>query len=222
MYPEYHPWTGSLLILDHLPEQQHTSRSSLHLYRYHHEPVPANLGRDIPPVIILLFFLFLIMIVLSQILVVHTSHYGSHFSMMQKIQEELKQMDESMEGILHQNILPINKWRFLSHIRIFLYRFEYLFELLNNQSHSTSETFIETKDYFSVKKNLNKSNEISEEENNVWHLLTNTKQIHDQFVELIDNSSNHSFQWKQNYSTNYQRKIYCNEQPSQLSMFERE
>ncbi|CAF4544388.1 unnamed protein product, partial [Didymodactylos carnosus] len=85
-----------------------SSSSSTRLYRYSHEPLSTNsLRRDIPPILILLFFLFLIIITLSQILVVHTSRYGTNFYTMQKIQEELKQMDESMEMLLKDNVLPI-------------------------------------------------------------------------------------------------------------------
>ncbi|CAM4809632.1 unnamed protein product, partial [Rotaria magnacalcarata] len=53
---------------------------------------------------------------------------------MQKIQEELKQMDESMEAILRGNVLPIDKWRLLFQIQAHLYRFELLFDTFNNDS----------------------------------------------------------------------------------------
>lgn len=197
LYQPYRYHKSPLLNSDKIREQQQTSRSLNRLYRYNHEPVSSNfLRRDIPPIIILLFFLFLIIIILSQILVVHTSRYGSNYSSMQKIQEELRKMDDSMETILRDNVLPIDKWRLLFHIQTYLYRFEYLFYLFNNQSKST--------------------NEILNEENNI-------KPIQNRFEEMI-NMNNNSFQLKRKktryfYSDNHKRRNYCNEQPSQLSMF---
>ena len=141
MWTNYNSIANTLLNTDYVREQQQqqTSRSSYQLYRYNHEPVSSNLlRRDIPPILILLFFLFLIVITLSQILVVHTSRYGANFSTMQKVQEELKQMDDSMEALLRDNVLPIDKWRLLFHIQTYLYRFEYLFDLFNNETNSTN------------------------------------------------------------------------------------
>jgi hypothetical protein len=163
LYTSYNSISKSLLNPGHVREQQQqTSRSSYQLYRYNHEPVSNNLlHRDIPPIIILLVFLFLIIIVLSQILVVHTSRYGSSYSSMQKIQQELKQMDDSMEKILRDNVLPIDKWRLLLNIQTYVYRFQDLFYLFNKQNHT-----------------------------------------------------------KYNTSDNHTKKNYCNQEPSQLSMFE--
>ncbi len=147
-------------------QQQQTSRSSYQLYRYHHEPMSTNLlRRDFPPIFILLFFLFLIVIILSQVLLLHTSRYGTNFSATQKLQEDLRQMDESMETILRHNVLPIDKWRLLFHIRTYVSHFQYLFYLFNKQNSTTT--------------------------NDV----------------------------KSNSSDNQKKRIYCNEEPSQLRMF---
>lgn len=100
---------NSRLSLSVTDKDHQTSRLNHQLYRYSHEPISSNfLRRDIPPILILLFFLFLIVITLSQILVVHTSRYGTNFSTMQKLQEELKLMDEYMEILLRDNLLPID------------------------------------------------------------------------------------------------------------------
>jgi hypothetical protein len=139
LYDGYQLHKSSLINSDRIREQQQTSRSPQQLYRYNHEPVSTNfLRRDIPPILILLFFLFLIIIILSQILVVHTSRYGINFSSMQKMQEELKQMDDSMETILRDNVLPIDKWRLLFHIRTYLNHFQSLFDLFNNENNNSS------------------------------------------------------------------------------------
>jgi hypothetical protein len=170
MWTNYNSIANTLLNTDYVREQQQqqqqTSRSSYQLYRYNHEPISTSLlPRDIPPIVILLFFLFLIVIVLLQILVVHKSRYGSNYSTMQKIQEELRQMDESMETILRHNVLPIDKWRLLFHIRTYVSHFQYLFYLFNKQ-------------------NYTRMNDI-----------------------------------KSNSSDNQKKRIYCNEEPSQLRMF---
>ena len=57
---------------------------------------------------------------------------------MQKMQEELKQMDDSMETILRDNVLPIDKWRLLFHIRTYLNHFHYLFDSVNNENNNSS------------------------------------------------------------------------------------
>ncbi|CAF1565025.1 unnamed protein product [Rotaria magnacalcarata] len=223
MYTDYQSLTNSLNNLDNVSEQQQqTSRSSYQLYRYTHEPVSSNLvRRDIPPILILIFFLFLIVIIISQILVVHTSRYGNNFSTMQKIQEELKKMDESMETILHDNVLPINKWRLLFHIQTHLYRFEYLFALFNNQSHSTIEHLHQTKIHFYLINNINESNEILKQENYTSHSIKNIKHVQNGYEQLTDDNNNYSSRWKrkkQNYddNNNHKSRNHCNEQPSLL------
>ncbi|CAF3593672.1 unnamed protein product [Rotaria sordida] len=212
MYADYKLFINSLHHFEKVREQQkqqQTSRSSCQLHRYNHEPISSNfLRRDVPPILILAFFLFLIIIILSQILVVHTSRYGINFSTMQKNQEELKEMDASMETILHNNVLPINKWRLLFYIQTRLYRFQYLFDLFNNQNNLTNENF-------------NQSNEIFKQENNNSHSVSNIKHAQNRFEEFIGENNDYSFQWKRkkfryNYIDNHKRKNYCNEYPSQL------
>lgn len=174
-------------------KDQQKSQLNPHLYRYSHEPVSSNLlRRDIPPILILLFFLLLIIITLSQILVVHTSRYGSNFSTMQKIQEELKVMDESMEALLRDNVLPIEKWRLLFHIQSYLYRFEHLFELFNNQTSAK----------FHLQNLLNKSNEILLKEKSSYHLRKNIKNVRNKLKDIIEK--------------NQQKRNYCLEEPSNL------
>jgi len=219
MYTKYQ----SLINSDHVREQyQQTSRSSNELYRYHHEPISSTLlRRDIPPIFILAFFLFLIIIILSQILVVHSSRYETNFSAMQKIQGELKEMDESMEKILRNNVLPVDKWRLLFHLQTYLNRFEYLFDLFNNETNSTNENFNQTIIQFHMEKFINKSNKILKQENKNSYLRDNIKHVQNRLEEMVD-QNNASYQWKQEKRKyKHKRRKYCNEQPSQLSMFEK-
>ncbi|CAF1071402.1 unnamed protein product [Adineta steineri] len=212
-YGSHHSSSTSLLSHD---QEQHSSssssRSNHQLHRYNHEPVSSNLlHRDIPPILILLFFLFLIVITLSQILVVHTSRYGANFSSMQKIQEELKQMDESMETLLRDNVLPIDKWRLLFHIQTYLSRFEDLFNNFNNNNNSNliqnNNQTIDRKKYFKPLFN-NKSNEFFIRDNTSNYFINNRKHIHNRSKIVID--ENESSQQKQ------QKRIYCQEEPRDL------
>lgn len=207
-YGNYHSST-SLISYD---KEQQTSRSSHQLYRYNHEPVSSSLlRRDIPPILILLFFLFLIVITLSQILVVHTSRYGANFSTMQKIQEELKLMDESMEALLRDNVLPIDKWRLLFHIQTYLYRFESLFDLFNNHSNLT-------RNYLSNQtiKNFNLTQLLNKDNSN-YSLMNNIKHVQDHLNQMINQTD--YFQWKRRKTKNNlkRKRNYCPEEPRYLS-----
>ncbi|CAF1651326.1 unnamed protein product [Rotaria magnacalcarata] len=213
-------------------QDQQLSRSNHRLYRYNHEPVSSNLlSRDISSILILLFFLFLLIISLSQILVVHTSRYGANFSAMQKIQEELKQMDESMEAILRDNVLPIDKWRLLFQIQVYLYRFELLFDTFNNDSNLmineiTNKNINPAKTNISMKKLLkpllNKSDELLLRQNNSDHLTNHIKRVQNQLVALIDKDKN--YQWNDyetknkdlNSNFHKRKKNYCQEEPRDL------
>ena len=114
-----------------------TSRQTKRLYRYNHETSSSSLlRRDLPPIIIIFLFLFLIIIILSQILVVHTSRHASKYAEMHRIQDELKQMDKSMETMLQNNVLPIEKWRLLFHIQTYVDHFQYLYQLLKGGNQS--------------------------------------------------------------------------------------
>jgi hypothetical protein len=125
----------SLLHAKYKREQKQTSNSSYQLHRYNHETVSNNtVHRDIPPIVFVLVLLFFFIIILSQILVVHYSRPGTHYSSMQKIHSELRQMDESMETILRQNVSPIDKWRLLFHIQTYVYHFQYLIDLFNTSN----------------------------------------------------------------------------------------
>jgi hypothetical protein len=215
----YHSSSTSLISYD---KEQQTSRSNHQLYRYNHEPVSSNLlRRDIPPILILLFFLFLIIITLSQILVVHTSRYGTNFSTMQKIQEELKLMDDSMEALLRDNVLPIDKWRLLFHIQTYLYRFEYLFDSFNNDSDIITNEFSNNRtNNLNVKQLLkpllNKSNEVLLKENSSYHLMNNIKHVQNRLKAIIN--KNEYSQWKRRRVKNNskQKRDYCREEPLHL------
>lgn len=216
-------------------QEQELLRSSQRLYRYNHEPVSSNvLSRDISSILILLFFLFLLVISLSQILVVHTSRYGANFSAMQKLQEELKQMDESMEALLRDNVLPIDKWRLLFQIQTYLYRFEFLFDSFNNDSSQiindiTNNNINQTRSRINIKQLLkpllNKSDELLLKENNSNHLINHIKRVQNQISSLVDKDGSNQLRYylakdeHQNNSDNKRRRNYCQEEPPNLRKF---
>jgi hypothetical protein len=209
--------SSSTPLISYNKEQQ-TSRSNNQLYRYNHEPVSSNLlRRDIPPILILLFFLFLIVITLSQILVVHTSRYGANFSTMQKIQEELRLMDDSMESLLRDNVLPIDKWRLLFHIQTYLYRFEYLFDLFNNETDIiiTNQTITN----INIKKLLNKSNEFLLRENTSYHLMNNIKHVQNRLKAMINENQDFQLQQRRIKNNSKRKRNYCREEPRYLRKF---
>jgi len=214
-YSGYHPSSTSLISYN---KEQQTSRSNHQLYRYNHEPLSSNLlRRDIPPILILLFFLFLIVITLSQILVVHTSRYGTNFSTMQKIQEELRLMDDSMEALLRDNVLPIDKWRLLFHIQTYLYRFEYLFNLFNNESDliiNQTITNINIKQL--LKPLLNKSNEFLLRENTSYHLMNNIKYVQKRLKTMINQNQDSQLQQQRIKNNSKRKRNYCREEPRDL------
>jgi hypothetical protein len=191
----YGNYNSSSTPLNYHEQERQASRSQYQLYRYNHEPVSSNLlRRDIPPILILLFFLFLIVIILSQILVVHTSRYGANFSAMQKIQEELKQMDDSMEALLRDNVLPIDKWRLLFHIQTYLYRFEYLFNSFNNES------------------SLIRNNDLNQTITKIHR-----KHADNQLKATMDKDEDS--QWKRRKIKNKRKRNYCKEEPLHLRKF---
>ena len=190
-----------------------SSRFNPPLYRYAHEPVSSNfLRRDIPPILILLFFLFLIVITLSQILVVHTSRYGTNFSTMQKLQEELKLMDESMEVLLRDNVLPIDQWRLLFHIQSYLTRFEYLFHSFNSPADSI--IINQTKTNFRIEQLLNKSNEVLVKGNFSEYLRRNINDVRNRLKNMIDRTN----QTRDGTKIHDSKRKFCQEEPQSLRM----
>ena len=230
MFGQYHSFARA----DECHEQdKQVSRSNYQLYRYNHEPVSSNLlRRDIPPILVLLFFLFLIIITLSQILVVHTSRYGANFSAMQKIQEELKLMDYSMEELLRDNVLPIDKWRLLFHIQTYLYRFEDIFDSFHNDSNfasmnRTDEDGDKPMPALHIQQWINpllvKSNEVLLRENSSDYLMKNMKRVQNRLKAFINHEADeHSEADRQTRRQNSARKTskpkkqYCREQPGHL------
>jgi len=230
-----HPYSfhSSSTLLNQYDDEtkQQNSRTNYQLYRYSHEPVASSfLRRDIPPILILLFFLFLIVITLSQILVVHTSRYGANFSNMQKVQEELKQMDESMEALLRDHVLPIDKWKLLFHIQTYLYRFEDLFQTFDNVSQIDSKDFQDENSSRTIndvhlrqwlKPLLNKSNELLQQTNNSDHLMKNIRRVQNRLKAMI-NHQEYREQDQDNGDlqlTTMNSKTspnYCQEQPPNL------
>ena len=67
--------------------------------------------REIHSLLIFIFFLFITIITLSQILVMHSQTNKSNFYQIRLMQEELKLMDQSIDRMLKEkNVLPMQVW----------------------------------------------------------------------------------------------------------------
>lgn len=71
--------------------------------------MPANRKREIHSLLFFVFFLFVTIITLSQIIVMHSQTSQSNFYQIKLMQEELKLMDASIDRMLKErHVLPIN------------------------------------------------------------------------------------------------------------------
>jgi hypothetical protein len=122
-------------------EQKQNPRSPNQLNRYKHEILADNsFHRDIPPAAFLFIFLFLIVIIVSQILIVHYSRSNSNYVSNQKIQGEMKQMDDTMNTIIRDSDLPYDKWRLVLDIQNSAEHFQYLIDLFNKSNDTVNSS----------------------------------------------------------------------------------
>jgi hypothetical protein len=132
----------SLFFMDeHHELNKFSSRPLLH--RYQHEPFTSNfLRRDIPPFCILFVFVFLVVLIFSQIIIIHSLHYGSNAYAMHKMREELRQMDETMVKLIRSSSLPVEQWRVLFRVQCYFKRFRQLFEQVDRPMNETQHRTI--------------------------------------------------------------------------------
>jgi hypothetical protein len=83
--------------------------------------------REMHSLLLFIFFLFVTIITLSQILVMHSQSNSTNFYQIKMMQEELKQMDASIDKMLREkNFLPMNLWFALKQFNQNLKRFHKL------------------------------------------------------------------------------------------------
>ena len=72
--------------------------------------------REMHSLLLFIFFLFVTIITLSQILVMHSQTNGTNFYQIKLMQEDLKQMDTSIDKMVNEkHVLPMNVWYALKH-----------------------------------------------------------------------------------------------------------
>jgi hypothetical protein len=97
--------------------------------------------REIHSLIIFIFFLFVTIITLSQILVMHSQTNNSNFYQIKMMQEELKLMDASIDKMLKEkHVTPMNTWIALKNYNENLKRFGIF--LSEHESFSNYSSFL--------------------------------------------------------------------------------
>jgi hypothetical protein len=89
--------------------------------------------REFHSLIVFVFFLFITIITLSQILVMHNQTSNTNFYQIKLMQEELKLMDFSMDKMLKQNdVLPMQIWYSLKQYKDNIKKFNNYFKFISN------------------------------------------------------------------------------------------
>lgn len=101
--------------------------------------------REIRSVLLFVFFLFVTILTLSQILVMHSQKNNSNFNQIKLMQEELKLMDYTIDKMLRENnVLPMQIWYSLKQYNDNLKKFSNLMNELNYFSSSNLTTTTNT------------------------------------------------------------------------------
>lgn len=135
--------------------------------------------REIHSLLIFIFFLFVTIITLSQILVMHSQTNNSNFYQIKLMQEELKLMDASIDKMLKEkHVTPMNQWIALKQYNDNLKRFNTFLdaEFTGNNENLTNSILL--------MQPLNE-NEILSSRN-----LTNMGQVHEHLISELDKCSN--------------------------------
>lgn len=118
--------------------------------------------REIKSLLLFVFFLFVTIITLSQILVMHSSTSSSNFNQIKLMQEELKLMDLSIDRMLKEkHVLPIQTWialkKYNENIKIFSSYMENLNEsiFLSHENTSECEHILKLNFFYSLNDNEN-------------------------------------------------------------------
>ena len=94
---------------------------------------PVQKKREFHSMIVFLFFLFITIITLSQILVMHNQTSNTNFHQIKLMQEELKLMDFSIDKMLKQNdVLPMQIWYSLKQYKDNIKKFQNYLTFISN------------------------------------------------------------------------------------------
>jgi hypothetical protein len=135
--------------------------------------------REIRSVLLFVFFLFVTILTLSQILVMHSQKNNSNFNQIKLMQEELKLMDFTIDKMLRENnVLPMQIWYSLKQYNDNLKKFSNLMNELN---------------YFSISSNLTTTNTSLDSVDDLLNDLTicnnNNNNLSQHLIQLIKNET---------------------------------
>jgi hypothetical protein len=94
--------------------------------------------REIHSLLLFIFFLFVTVITLSQILVMHSGTNNSNFYQIKLMQEELKLMDQSIDKMLKErHVIPMQVWYALKQ---YTNNFDTFSSMINNNNNNNNIT----------------------------------------------------------------------------------
>jgi hypothetical protein len=103
-------------------------RSSLH--RYHHESLPSLSHRvNCLPICLVLSILFIVVCVNVQIATVHLLRPKTMPILSKQTRGELKQMDQTMNELLRENVLSIDRWHRFFQLQTYISQFGAFFDV---------------------------------------------------------------------------------------------
>lgn len=169
------------------------------LVKYEQTEIPDSMlsnsssRREIYSVLILLVFVFVTVVTISQIIVIHNQKSNSEFYQVKQMQDELRLMDESIDNMLREKgVMPVKLWHSLrSHIKN-LKRFEHLF----NEHISTDNN----QDFFACNNQLINDTMFSRNKNVLLKVVTRNQRNKNDFICFNKTFANF---FKKNRVSNY-------------------
>ena len=111
------------------------------LSRYEHESFQrsSSLHRDLPAIILILVFLFLVALVLTQIILLQRKYSRQNSTETRILHEELRQMDRTIEKVLKKDSPTIDQWKYFFDFQTHSNQFEHIFDENSKSNFSTRQ-----------------------------------------------------------------------------------
>ena len=115
---------------------------STSLSRYEHAAFQpsSSFHRDLPAIVLLLVFLFLIALVFTQILLLYATHPKTHAVDTRNVQQEIRQMEQTIEKSLKKDAATVEQWKSVFNVQSQTNRFEDLLRQNSTANFSTRQT----------------------------------------------------------------------------------
>ena len=145
--------------------------------------------REMHSLLLFIFFLFVTIITLSQILVMHSQSNGTNFYQIKLMQEELKLMDSSIDKMVNErHVLPMQAWYALKQ---YYQNIKRIYEYINFITLTNNDVNMQIKDIFKYRNKLKKCIENSKSlelnSSNKHNFSTNGNKISIQSLNEIYN-----------------------------------